>query len=272
MRLISILLSLTLLFSSSCSSKKSIDQMVVFETNYGNITLKLYPETVNHRQNFLKLVNSGFYNGLLFHRVIAGFMIQGGDPTSKNAVSGALLGSGGTGYTIPSEIVFPKYYHKKGALAAARESDLANPLRASSGCQFYIVQGKTFTDQELDSLEKVKTLKFRDKILNNILKTKEREIAEFHKHHDNDKLELLQDTILSEVHAQMKKHSVFHFTAQQRNDYKTIGGAPHLDGEYTVFGEVTKGMDIVDKISNATTDDNDRPLQNIRILKAFIKK
>lgn len=272
MRLIGSLLVFTLLFCSSCSSRKHTEQTVVLETNYGNITVKLFPETKKHSQNFLKLVNSGFYNGLLFHRVIAGFMIQGGDPTSKNAASGVVLGSGGTGYRIPSEILFPKYYHKKGALAAARESDQVNPLRASSGCQFYIVQGKTFTDLELDSIEQVKTLKFRDKILNIILKAKEREIIEFHKYHENIKLKLLQDSILAEVKAQMKTHPAFHFTAQQRNDYKTIGGAPHLDDEYTLFGQVINGMDIVDKISNATTDENDRPLQNIRILKAYIKK
>ena len=246
--------------------------MITLQTNYGNITVKLFPETKKHSQNFLKLVNSGFYNGLLFHRVIAGFMIQGGDPTSKNAASGVMLGSGGTGYNIPSEILFPKYYHKRGALAAAREGDQVNPLRASSGCQFYIVQGKTFTDLELDSIEQVNILKFQDKILKKILKTKKGEIIEFHKYHQNSKLKLLQDSILAEVQAQMKKHLPFQFTAQQRNDYKTIGGAPHLDGEYTVFGQVVNGMDIVDKISNAATDENDRPLRNIRILKAYIKK
>src|SRR5665647_681414 len=142
-----------LLVTASCKTSKESSAIISLETTYGKIKVRLYPETPNHRKNFLKLVNKGFYDGVLFHRVIADFMIQTGDPDSKNAKSGVPLGSGDVGYTIPSEFIYPKYYHKRGALSAAREGDQSNPQKASSGCQFYIVQGRTFTDEELNNME-----------------------------------------------------------------------------------------------------------------------
>ena len=179
-------------------------------TKYGTIKLKLYNETPKHRDNFLKLTNEKFYDGVLFHRVIKDFMIQAGDPDSKNAKPGVMLGSGDVGYTIPAEFN-EKFYHKKGVLAAARDN---NPTKASSGCQFYIVEGRKFTDDELNNLEK-----------------------------------------------QMKRT----FTPEQREVYKTIGGTPHLDMGYTVFGEVISGLNFVDSIANVKTGVGDRPLEEIKI-------
>jgi len=216
MRKLCILTLACSLFLSSCAKPNDKEPVFKIKTTEGTIVIKLYAETPQHRDNFMKLAKSGFYNGVLFHRVIKDFMIQAGDPDSKNAGPKAMLGSGDTGYTIPAEIVFPKYFHKKGALAAARQSDDVNPEKASSGCQFYIVKGKIFTDAELDKLEAKKGIKY---------------------------------------------------TEQQRNDYKTIGGTPHLDGEYTVFGEVIEGMVNASNIAMVKTGKFDRPIQDIRILK-----
>lgn len=254
--------------SESCVNKKSSDSIVCFETTYGKITVKLYPETIKHHDNFLKLVNAGFYNGVLFHRVITGFMIQAGDPDSKTAKPGAFLGSGDVGYTIPAEFVYPTYYHKRGALAAAREGDQVNPLKASSGCQFYIVQGKTFTDSQLDSIEHHNEQKLEGDLFQKILKPKQDEVKQYRMEHSQPKLNALRDSILAEVHKQMKNHPSYKLTPKQRADYKTVGGTPHLDGEYTVFGEVIEGLDIVEKISKAETRLNDRPVEDIKVIKA----
>lgn len=263
-----LILIVILSMSESCANKKSSDSIVCFETTYGKITIKLYPETVKHHDNFLKLVNSGFYNGVLFHRVIADFMIQAGDPDSKNAKSGTSLGSGDVGYTIPAEFLYPKYYHKRGALSAARQGDQTNPLKASSGCQFYIVQGKTFTESQLDSIERRNEQKLEGDLFQEILKTKQDEVKQYRLERSQPKLDALRDSILAEVHTQMKNHPAYKLTPQQRADYKTLGGTPHLDGEYTVFGEVIEGLDIVEKISKVKTGRNDRPVEDIRVIKA----
>ncbi len=194
---------------------------VLIETSMGNITIMLYDETPLHRDNFIKLVESNFYDSILFHRVINNFMIQAGDPTSKNAAPDVLLGDSDTDYTIPAEFDYPKYYHKKGALAAARTSDDENPERRSSGSQFYIVQGRTFTDEKLDKYE---------------------------------------------------AHLGIKMPAEIREYYKTIGGTPHLDTQYTVFGEVVEGMDVVNAIAAVETNKDDRPLVDVRILKMKIIK
>lgn len=201
---------------SSCQNKSEIEKKVEISTNYGRIVLKLYNETPLHRDNFLKLVKEGFFDSTLFHRVINQFMIQGGDPDSKKAPAGVLLGNGGPSYKIKAEFV-PNLIHKKGVLAAAREGDMVNPQKASSGSQFYIVQGKVFTKDELEYLSQ-----------------------------------------------RMGKT----FTEQQIQTYTTIGGTPHLDGSYTVFGEVISGLDVVDKIAAVVTDKNNRPLEDIRM---FVK-
>ncbi len=193
---------------------------VEMQTTYGKIVLMLYDDTPLHRDNFIKLVNEGVYEGLLFHRVIDGFMIQGGDPDSKNAKPGQMLGEGNLGYDIPAEFR-PNLFHKRGALAAAREGDDVNPKKESSSCQFYIVQGRTWSDAELDMIGQ-----------------------------------------------RYKKE----YTEEQREVYRTDGGAPHLDGDYTVYGEVVEGMDVVDKIAAAKRDRFDRPLEDIKIISVKVKK
>ncbi|MDP4238034.1 MAG: peptidylprolyl isomerase [Bacteroidota bacterium] len=267
-----IVLIVLLIMSDSCAGKKSTGTQIRFETTYGDITVKLYPETTKHHANFMKLVKEGFYNGVLFHRVIAGFMIQAGDPGSKNAKPGALLGEGDVGYTIPAEIIYPKYYHKRGALAAARQGDQTNPLKASSGCQFYIVEGKIFSDQALDSIENGNKRKLEGKLFREILKDRQNEAKKYRLERSQPKLDALRDSILDIVHKKMEKNPTYKLTAQQRADYKTIGGTPHLDGEYTVFGEVTEGLDIVEKISKTTTGRNDRPMEDIKVMKAEVVK
>jgi len=246
--------------------------IVALETTYGKIILKLYPETAKHRDNFLKLVNQGFYNGVLFHRVIANFMIQAGDPKSKTVAANATLGAGNAGYTIPAEFVYPQYYHKRGALAAAREGDKRNPLKVSSGCQFYIVQGRVYTNNELNEMEKANEEKVYAKLYQDISKSKQTQIDKLKSENDIAKLDATRDTILNEVRTKMINTSTYHFTSQQRKDYTTIGGTPHLDGNYTVFGEVIEGLDVVEKISKAQTTENNRPVENIIVIKAEVVK
>ena len=195
--------------------EKKRGAIVEMETNYGKVCFLLYEETPMHKENFIKLVESEFYNGLLFHRVIKKFMIQGGDPKSREAKPGQILGEGSLDYTIPPEFN-PELFHKRGALCAARWGDDVNPKKESSSCQFYIVQGRVFSNEELDRME---------------------------------------------------ANGVGKFSPEQRKVYTTIGGAPHLDGNYTVFGEVIEGMDVVDKICMARCDKHDRPERDVVIIK-----
>ena len=196
---------------------------VLLETTKGNIRVRLFNDTPLHRDNFLRLVGEGYYDGLLFHRVIPDFMIQAGDSASRHAPEGALLGSSPEPYTLPAEILFPAHFHRRGALAAARESDDVNPGRRSSCSQFYIVTGSIFTDDQLDRV---------------------------------------QERLDSVTHNQVK------LTPKQKEAYRTFGGAPHLDGQYTVFGEVVEGFDVTDLIQWASRDENNRPFDDVRILRA----
>lgn len=196
------------------------EQLVKISTDYGDMIIKLYNETPKHRDNFIKLAKEGFYNGTIFHRVIKDFMIQGGDPQSKNAVPGAMYGNGGPGYNIPAE--FNKnLYHKKGALAAAREGDQVNPTKASSGSQFYIVQGKTFTNTELNTIGQ------------------------------------RMGVIFPQDHKQI---------------YETLGGTPFLDMNYTVFGEVVMGLDVIDKIAAVQTLPGDRPAKDVKMTVSLVEE
>lgn len=270
-------LALFMTLTGSCAGNKEQkpqeDAIVLIQTSMGNIKVKLYPETTRHRQNFLKLVNDGFYNGLLFHRVIQNFMIQAGDPTSKTAQSGALLGNGDVGYTIPAEFVYPKYYHKRGALAAAREGDDKNPKKASSGCQFYIVQGKVFNDQALEDLEKKRQKFVEQELFNQLMEKRKDAVARFQKDHDDYQLNRLQEKVMDEVQIRMQKDTaLYKYNNDQWADYCTNGGTPHLDNNYTVFGEVIEGMDVVDKIAAVMTDKNDRPTVDVKIIKAELLK
>lgn len=192
--------------------------LVQLRTELGTLILALYNETPQHRDNFLKLVREHAYDSLLFHRVIAGFMVQGGDPDSKRAAEGAMLGQGGPGYTVPAEII-PGLIHKKGALAAARQADQANPERRSSGSQFYLVQGKTYQPTELDQV----------------------------------------------VARSARYGTPITYTEEQKKTYASVGGTPHLDGAYTVFGEVVEGVEVLDAIAAQPCNGRDRPLEDIRI-------
>ncbi len=193
---------------SSCGNQNSY---VLIETEYGNMKVLLYNETPIHKENFLKLVGEGFYDGLLFHRVMRGFMIQGGDPNSRDAAPGRSLGNGGPGYELTAEIGSP---HFKGSLAAARTPDAGNPEKKSSGSQFYVVQGNKVSDQRLDQFERMKGIKY---------------------------------------------------TEAQRALYKEIGGRPDLDMEYTVFGEVVEGLEVIDKIAVVEGDRANRPVKDIKM-------
>jgi peptidyl-prolyl cis-trans isomerase B (cyclophilin B) len=196
-----------------------IDCLVEIETDFGKMTVQLYNSTPQHRDNFIKLVEDGFYDGLLFHRVIEGFMIQGGDPNSKNAKANSRLGSGGPGYTIPAEFV-DSLIHVKGALSAARQGDQVNPEKRSSGSQFYIVQGRTMTEEELGILGGRKGIRY---------------------------------------------------TKDQREAYTTLGGTPFLDRDYTVFGRVIDGLDVIDKIAAVETQPGDRPKKDVKMKMRVIK-
>ncbi len=204
--------------------KKDRKRDVLIQTSMGDMIVRLSDSTPLHRDNFLKLVKQKYYDGVIFHRVINNFMIQAGDPNSKNAPTGKALGNGGPGYTVPAEFS-QTLFHKKGVIAAAREGDQVNPLKASSGSQFYITQGRKFSDAGLDSVE---TYRLNRKI-----------------------------------------------PAEQRAVYKTLGGTPHLDQGYTVFGEVVSGLEVIDKIAAVPTSkaaDRDRPLEDVVISKMSLVK
>jgi peptidyl-prolyl cis-trans isomerase B (cyclophilin B) len=200
-------------------------QRVKIHTTMGDIVVRLYDETPVHRDNFLKLVREGYYDGTLFHRVIKGFMIQGGDPNSKGAAPDQMLGNGNPGYTLEAEFR-EGLYHKRGALAAAREDDATNPERRSSGSQFYIVWGRTFSPRQM---------------------------------------EYLIDQM------QMKHPETGGLTPAQREVYATYGGTPHLDGQYTVFGEVVEGLDVVEKIQNLPTNPADRPIDDVKVTMEIVE-
>ncbi len=238
-------------------------------TTAGNIKIRLYDDTPLHRDNFLKLAKEGYYDGVLFHRVINDFMVQTGDPDSKDAPEGAVLGSGGPGYQIPAEIVYPKHYHKYGALAAARSGDEVNPERKSSGSQFYIVTGKKFSPQQLSRMEEMSVQKQLQAYFMNLQRQHMDTIKQLRLAKDSVGLENLRQELIKETEANVKPVTM---TEEQVRDYTTIGGTPHLDGQYTVFGEVLEGMDVVEKIQKAETDGRDRPKEDIRIISIKVEE
>ena len=246
--------------------QKTTETQVRMQTNLGTITLKLYNETPLHRDNFIKLVKDGQYEGLLFHRVINEFMIQGGDVTSKNAPLNKQLGAGDLGYTVPAEFVYPRYFHKRGALCAARTGDDSNPEKASSASQFYIVTGKVYSEGEIKQLEKQKESRLKQAIFNRLQNENNTTIMQYYKSGDKDSLAIMRDTLIgkTEIETEKRKEET-KLTAQQREAYTTVGGVPFLDNEYTVYGEVTEGIEIVDKIQKVKTNSSDRPLENIVI-------
>jgi cyclophilin family peptidyl-prolyl cis-trans isomerase len=240
-------------------------------TELGVIKIKLYNETPLHRDNFIKLTKEGFYTALLFHRVIKRFMIQGGDPESKNAEPGKLLGNGDLGYTIPAEFN-PKFFHHRGVLAAAREGDQVNPEKRSSACQFYLMQGRVFRSGELDSLQTKLENSRKINLMQAKMKAIETELnqlaAEGKQNEINAKINELREVVENES----KKLPQVKFTDEQRKAYTTIGGYPSLDNNYTIFGEVIEGMEVVDQIASQPTDQNNRPLKDIKFTISKIKK
>lgn len=238
---------------------------VEVETTAGNFTVLLYGDTPAHRDNFLKLVEDGFYNGTLFHRVIKDFMIQAGDPDSRTAAAGASLGSGGPGYTIDAEIVFPKHFHKRGALAAARQGDQVNPMRKSSGSQFYIVTGSVLDSAGVAQMEQHLVNSRIQSEFNRLAMERIDSIRAMQARGDRSGLQALQDALIAQAQ-ELAASSSAGMTEEMRAAYTTVGGAPHLDGDYTVFGEIIDGMDVIDKIEKVPTDRRDRPNEDIRII------
>jgi peptidyl-prolyl cis-trans isomerase B (cyclophilin B) len=263
-----LLLVPVIILAISCNTAgDNTNSFVEIETTLGKIKLMLYDETPIHRDNFIKLVNSGVYDGVTFHRVIKEFMIQTGDPKTKVAGSPSFPDSLNN-YTIPAEIN-PKFYHKKGALAAARQGNEVNPLMRSSGTQFYIVQGKKFTTDELHLAEIQNNSSVKQQVYAKVI----REIADSIKatgqpHNDG----ILQQAVSLKMFEFLTSYKDFRYTEEQSNIYKTIGGTPRLDAAYTVFGEVVEGLDIVDKLAEVPTDASDKPVSDIRILKIKVVK
>lgn len=242
---------------------------VEIETSLGSFTVLLYGDTPLHRDNFLKLVKEGTYNGTLFHRVINNFMVQAGDPDSKTAQPGQHLGAGDVGYTIPAEFRYPTHFHKRGALAAARQGDQVNPERRSSGCQFYVVTGEKYSAGQLKQMEnQMAQMQLQDHF-NALVQQNQDKIRKMRAERDSAGLMALQNTLVEQTEAWGRENK-FSLPAEVVEAYTTAGGTPHLDGQYTVFGEVISGMDVIDKIEKAETDNNDRPTSDIKILSAKV--
>ncbi len=245
------------------------DAIVELKTSMGDIIVELYNDTPLHKENFLKLVGEGFYDGVLFHRVIDSFMIQTGDPKSKEAAPGARLGAGDPGYTIAAEIEYPKHYHKKGALAAARTGDAFNPERRSSGSQFYIVTGKTVSERQIEAMDMKHINSEMEKTFQKLAYEHRDSIRNMQQRDDREGLEALQNQLIKQTEETVKPEPL---PDQIKKDYVEKGGTPHLDGQYTVFGEVLKGLDVVDRIQKVATDDSDRPVEDVKIISAKVLK
>lgn len=248
---------------SNCKKNMKTTPQVRISTNYGDIVVRLYDETPEHRDNFLKLAREGYFDGTLFHRVIKDFMIQGGDPDSKGAPAGKQLGSGGPGYTVPAEFVYPQYFHKRGVLSAARQADQVNPERRSSGSQFYIVWGKTYTESALNQLAAQLDGQRGQQIFNGLAAQHRDSIQAMYQRGDQKGLMELQNRLAAETDKILKETQGFAFTPEQIEAYTTVGGTPFLDNQYTVFGEVVSGLDVVEKIQNVATGSADRPKEDV---------
>lgn len=241
--------------------------VVLIKTTEGDIKVKLFDDTPLHRDNFLKLASQNFYDSVLFHRVIKNFMVQTGDPKSKGAAAGQMLGSGDPGYTIPAEIKYPVHYHKYGALAAARTADQVNPERRSSGSQFYIVTGNKMSPAQIQQIENGMMMNQMREHFNKLVMQHRDTIAALQLAKDTAGMMALQKMLVEQTEREVKPMPM---PEQLKQDYTTVGGTPHLDGQYTVFGQVIEGMDVVEKIQQAETDGNDRPKQDIRVISTTI--
>ncbi len=256
----------------SAKEEKEKSIFVKIETNYGTMKVRLYNETPLHRDNFVKLVAENFYEGLLFHRVIKDFMVQCGDPESRNATPDKHLGAGGTDYTLDAEIKFPFLYHKRGALAAARKGDFVNPEKKSSGCQFYIVQGKCFTDSELDMFEQNVDQVLQQQVFNAVMQGSEDSLKVLKQEGRMEEAEVLRRETYLKAQKMVAEKNPFKYSDEQRRYYKTFGGTPHLDAQYTVFGELVDGFNVLDEIAKVETNSADRPKEDVVVLKMKIVK
>ena len=260
----SFLVSFGIIFILMTACAQKMDHVVTIKTKYGDMVAILYDETPKHKENFIKLAKEHYYDSLLFHRVIQGFMIQGGDPDSRNAASTQRLGNGGPGYTIPAEI-HPKLIHEKGALSAARLADAMNPNRASSGSQFYIVQGTKHTESQI----KVDPMKFNRALQEFFQRPENQEyrdsINSFMQSRDQKAFETYLESLKPVVEQQLNINVERDLSPEVVKAYTTVGGTPQLDGQYTVFGKVIHGLDVIDKIAAAPRDENDRPLEEVRM-------
>lgn len=233
---------------------------VKIQTSLGDIVVRLYDETPVHRDNFVKLAKDGYYDGTLFHRVIKDFMIQGGDPNSKGAPAGKRLGTGGPDYTLEAEIK-DGLFHKRGALAAARQGDEVNPERRSSGSQFYIVWGQVYKEGQLRQFSKQLKMQRMQEIFNGLAAEHRDEIMQMRRERNRVALQELQDKLAAEAETRAAEYAGL--TDEQLKIYSTVGGTPHLDGQYTVFGEVEEGLEVVEMIQNSATAGDDRPMDDI---------
>ena len=240
---------------------------VRIQTMLGDIVVRLYDETPLHRDNFLKLAKEGYYDGTLFHRVIKDFMVQGGDPDSKGAPSGKMLGVGGPGYTIEAEIK-DTLFHKRGALAAARQGDQVNPERRSSGSQFYFVWGQVYNENQLRQFSKQLRMQRMQEAFNALAAEHRAEIMQLRRERNREGLQELQDRLAAEAE---KKVGSAGLSEEQVKIYSTVGGTPHLDGQYTVFGEVEEGLDVVEMIQGTATGRGDRPVDDIEMRVSVIE-
>ena len=235
---------------------------VKIQTMLGDIVVRLYDETPIHRDNFVKLAKEGYYDGTLFHRVIKDFMIQGGDPDSKGAPAGKMLGVGGPDYTLEAEIK-DGLFHKRGALAAARQGDQVNPERRSSGSQFYIVWGQVYNEGQLRQFSKQLKMQRMQDIFNQLASARKAEIMQMRRERNRAGLQELQDQLAAEAEKQAAGYTGL--SEEQQRIYSTVGGTPHLDGQYTVFGEVEQGLDVVEMIQGTATGRGDRPIDDIEM-------
>lgn len=262
MKKISIVLSVCLVIVTSCAQNK--DHLVTIKTSYGDMVAILYDETPKHKENFIKLAEAHFFDSTLFHRVIEGFMIQGGDPDSKNAPPGVPVGRGGPGYTIDAEFN-PKFFHERGALSAARLGDAQNPTKASSGSQFYIVQGTKMTEEELTT----DLMKFNQGMQQFFQDPANRpaydSLLRFHESGDVKAYQQYMMALKPRVERATGINTAKTVPPEILKAYTTVGGAPNLDGEYTVFGKVIKGLEVVDKIAAVSKGAGDRPMEDIRM-------
>jgi len=251
--------------ASTMEQKTTAGPLYDIETSAGTIRVRLYDDTPAHRDNFARLVEQKYYDNVLFHRVINDFMVQTGDPDSKDAPAGKMLGGGDPGYTLEAEIKYPAHFHKRGALAAARTGDEVNPERRSSGSQFYIVTGKVYNEQQLTQMEgQLAQQALQNEARRLAIENRDR-LMELRRNRDQAGLQQLQEELYLKANQTVAANPP-RFTDEQRRAYSTVGGTPFLDNNYTVFGEVVSGMETVDKIEAAETDKYDRPLEDIRIL------